>query len=376
MNRRSWIGSFLLLVMVVSVGVGLAAWKYTAIQASEAASANQPEPMESVTVAFAKEIEHRHTATSIGTVLALRSITLRNELPGTVRYVNLTPGQVVDTGMVLVALDVSVEEAELRAQEAQSALARTVLTRRNNLSHDRATTQEEVDRARADLDVALAQIARTKAIIARKTIRAPFHARVGMANLHPGQYLNEGTELTTLQGIDDAAHVDFTVTQQVAAGLREGDSVEVSASGQSSSIVAKIVAVDARIDPLTRNAMVRARIEGAANASSPGSSVRVRVPIGSLRKAVAVPASAMRKGPGGDQVFVIEPDKNGKTRAHVRQVESGAMLGDEVVIYAGLSVGERVAVSGSFKLREAALVAIARSPEGGSGSGQVMVGER
>ena len=376
MNRRSWIGSFLLLVMVVSVGVGLAAWKYTAIQAIEAASANQPEPMESVTVAFAKEIEHRHTATSIGTVLALRSITLRNELPGTVRYVNLTPGQVVDTGMVLVALDVSVEEAELKAQEAQSALARTVLTRRNNLSHDRATTQEEVDRARADLDVALAQIARTKAIIARKTIRTPFHSRVGMANLHPGQYLNEGTELTTLQGIDDAAHVDFTVAQQIAADLREGDSVEVSAAGQSSPIAAKIVAVDARIDPLTRNAMVRARIEGAANAPSPGSSVRVRVPIGSPRKAVAVPASAMRKGPGGDQVFVIEPDKNGKTRAHVRQVESGAMLGDEVVIHAGLSVGERVAVSGSFKLREAALVAIAGSPEDGSGSGQVIVGER
>ena len=376
MNRRSWIGSFLLLVMVVSVGVGLAAWKYTAIQASEAASANQPEPMESVTVAFAKEIEHRHTATSIGTVLALRSITLRNELPGTVRYVNLTPGQVVDTGMVLVALDVSVEEAELKAQEAQAGLSRTVLKRRNNLSHDRATTQEEVDRARADRDIALAQIARTKAIIARKTIRASFRARVGMADLHPGQYLNEGTELTTLQGIDDAVHVDFTVTQQVAAGLREGDSVEVSASGQSSSIVAKIVAVDARVDPTTRNAMVRARIEGAANAPSPGASVRIRVSIGLPRKAVAVPVSAMRKGPGGDQVFVIEPDKNGKTRAHVRQVESGAMIGDEVVIYAGLSAGERVAVSGSFKLREAVLVAIAGSPEDGNGSGQVIVGER
>lgn len=376
MNRRSWIGSFLLLVMVVSVGVGLAAWKYTAIQASEAASANQPEPMESVTVAFAKEIEHRHTATSIGTVLALRSITLRNELPGTVRYVNLTPGQVVDTGMVLVALDVSVEEAELKAQEAQAGLSRTVLKRRNNLSHDRATTQEEVDRARADRDIALAQIARTKAIIARKTIRASFRARVGMADLHPGQYLNEGTELTTLQGIDDAVHVDFTVTQQVAAGLREGDSVEVSASGQSSSIVAKIVAVDARVDPTTRNAMVRARIEGAANAPSPGASVRIRVSIGLPRKAVAVPVSAMRKGPGGDQVFVIEPDKNGKTRAHVRQVESGAMIGDEVVIYAGLSAGERVAVSGSFKLREAVLVAIAGSPEDGNGSGKVIVGER
>jgi len=315
-------------------------------------------------------------ATSIGTVLALRSITLRNELPGTVRSVSLTPGQIVDTGMVLVALDVSVEEAELKAQEAQAALARTVLDRRKNLSHDRATTQEEVDRARADFDISLAQIARTKAIIARKTIRAPFHARVGMADLHIGQYLNEGTELTTLQGIDDAVHVDFTVAQQVAAGLREGDSVVVSAAGQSSTIPARIVAVDARIDPTTRNAAVRARIEGAANAPSPGASVRVRVPVGSLRKAVAIPASALRKGPGGDQVFVIESDKNGKMRAHLRPVESGAMLGDEVVIHAGLSASEQVAVSGSFKLREAALVTIAGSPEDKSGAGQMVVGER
>ena len=172
----------------------------------------------------------------------------------------------------------------------------------------------------ADRDVALAQIARTKAIIARKTIRAPFRARVGMADLHPGQYLNEGTELTTLQGVDDAVHVDFTVAQQVAAGLRKGDSVDVFAAGESSPIAARIVAVDARIDSTTRNAMVRARIERPANAPAPGASVRVRVPVGPPRKAVAVPVSAMRKGPGGDQVFVIELDKSGKTRAHVRQV--------------------------------------------------------
>ena len=376
MNRRGWIGSSLLLVMVVAVGVGLAVWKYASIQETRATSANQPEPMESVTVAIAKDLEHRQTTTSIGTVLALRSITLRNELPGTVRQVRLTPGQVVDAGTVLVALDVSVEEAELKAQVAQALLAETVLDRRQHLSQDLATTQEEVDQARANRDVALAQIARTKAIIARKTIRAPFRVRVGIADVHPGQYLNEGTQLTTLQGVDNAVNVDFTVTQQVAAGLREGDSVDVSASGQSSSIAAKIVAIDARIDPMTRNAMVRARIEGAANAPSPGASVRVRVPIGLPRKAVAVPVSAMRKGPGGDQVFVIELDKSGKTRAHVRQVESGAMLGDEVVIHAGLSAGERVAVSGSFKLREAALVAIAGSPEDGGGSGQVILGER
>lgn len=358
-NRPRWIGSALLLLMVVSTGAGLATWKYAAIQDSAAASANQPEPMESVMVAVAEEREHRQTTTSIGTVLALRSITLRNELAGTVRQVRLTPGQIVEAGTVLVALDVAVEEAELKAQKAQAALAKTVLARRQHLSLDLATAQEEVDRARADLDVALAQIARTEAIIARKTIRAPFRAKVGMADVHPGQYLNEGTQLTTLQGVDEAAHVDFTVAQQVAAGLREGERVDVLAPGSSSPIQAKIVAIDARVDPTTRNAMVRARIDRATEAPPPGASVRVLVPIGTLRKAVAVPVSALRKGPGGDQVFVIQTDQEGKTRAYARQVESGAMVGDEVVTYAGLNPGERVAASGSFKLRDGVLVAVA-----------------
>jgi membrane fusion protein, multidrug efflux system len=376
MNRRSWLGSWMLILLVIVAGISLASWKYTSIQESAAFSANQPEPMETVMSISAREIEHRHSTTSIGTVLALRSITLRNELAGTVRQVRLTPGQVVEPGTLLVALDVSVEEAELKAQEAQAGLAKTVLERRRGLSQDFATTQEEVDRARADLDVALAQIARTKAIIARKTIRAPFRARVGLADVHPGQYLNEGTQLTTLQGVDETAHVDFTVPQQVAAGLREGDTVELSVGTDSPPIPATIVALDSRIDSATRNALVRAKIQHAANAPAPGASVRVRIPVGSARRAVAVPVSALRKGPGGDQVFVITPDKDGKPRAHVRQVESGAMLGDELVILAGLSPGELVAASGSFKLRESVLVAVTATPADGMGQASIMVGKQ
>jgi membrane fusion protein (multidrug efflux system) len=362
MNRRHWIGTSLLLALVLSTGLGLVAWKYESIQDSVAASANQPEWMESVTVAVALEMDHRQTTTSIGTVLALRSVMLKNELAGTVREVRLTPGQIVEAGTLLVALDVSVEEAELKAQEAQAALAKTVLNRRQNLSQELATTQEEVDRARADLDIAQAQIARTKAIIAKKTIRAPFRARVGIADVHPGQYLNEGTLLTTLQGIGEAVHVDFTVAQQIAATLRNGETVEVFPAGDPVPLQAKIVALDARVDPTTRNAVVRAKIEGTDHAPAPGASVRIRVPVGPPRKAVAIPVSALRKGPHGDQVFVIAPDQDHKTRAHARQVESGAMVGDQVVIHAGLDAGETVAASGSFKLREGVLVAIASEP--------------
>ncbi len=363
MNRHNWIGSIFLVLFVLLLGVGLAAWKYDSIQAEQAAAANQPEPMESVTVAVARAIDHRPTTTSIGTVLALRSVTLKNELAGTVRDVRLVPGQIVEAGTLLVALDVSVEEAELKAQEAQAALAKTVLDRRQGLREELATTQEEVDRARADLDVAQAQMARTKAVIAKKTIRAPFRARVGIADVHPGQYLDEGTLLTTLQGLGDAVHVDFSVPQQVAASLRVGESVEVFAAGNSPVVMAKLVALDARVDPTTRNAMVRARIEGTRHAPAPGSSVRVRIPVGSMHKAVAIPVSALRKGPGGDQVFVVAADKDGRTRVRARQVESGAMFGDEIVIQSGLTAGERIAALGSFKLRDGILVAVAETIE-------------
>ena len=356
-NRRGWIGSVVLLAAIVGTGGVLAALKVSSVRQSEAAAANQFEPMEAVTVATARALQHREATTSIGTVLALRSVTLRNEVPGTIRYARLTPGQIVEAGAVLVALDVAVEEAELKSHEAQTNLAETVLRRAERLIAEGAAPQAELDRARAQRDVALAEIARVKAIIARKTIRAPFRARIGISDVHQGQYLSEGTVLTTLQGVGDALHVDFTVSQETAAHLKAGDQVEVVAGEGTASVAARVAAIDAKIDPTTRNAIVRATINGGKSAPAPGASVRVIVPVGPARPAVAIPVSALRKGPGGDHVFVVEADSSGKLRAHVRQVQSGTVVGDDVLIHSGLEPGDQVAASGSFKLRESVLIA-------------------
>src|SRR5688500_537793 len=115
--------SSILIGALLAAAVSLGAWKVSAIRGAEAASANQPEPTETIAAATAAARPHQETATAIGTVLAPRSITLRNEVPGTVRLVGLRPGQVVEAGAVLVAFDVSVETAELRALEAQARLA-------------------------------------------------------------------------------------------------------------------------------------------------------------------------------------------------------------------------------------------------------------
>ena len=221
----------------------------------------------------------------------------------------------------------------------------------------------ELDKARAERDVALAQMARTRAIIERKTIRAPFRARIGISDVHPGQYLNEGTELTSLQGVDDAAYVDFTVAQQVAAALERAARVDILAPAASrADRAARRRDRRARRpgDPERRRACARRCGE---RVQRPAPSVRVRVPVGPPRLAVAVPVNALRKGPARRPRF---RDRATTSRARpaptcVRS-RAGALLGDEVLIESGLAPGERVAASGSFKLRDAVLVAIARRP--------------
>lgn len=358
-HQRS-LASLLLVFAVLSLTATLAVWKGDALREAEAASLNQPEPAETVMTATVREIIERPATTAIGTVLALRSVTLRNELAGTVREVHLVPGAIVDEGALLAVLDVSVERAELAALEARAALADSTLARLERLIRENATSQSTVDQARASRDVAHADIARTRAIIERKTVRAPFRARVGLADVHTGQYLDAGTVLTTLQAVSGAVHVDFAVPQAVAARLRRGDTVAVSAGPDAPPLSAAIVAIDARVDPDTRNATVRARLNGAAGAlPAPGASVQVSVPTGPPRTVRVIPATALRKGPEGDHVFVLRPSEGPQLRAGARRIETGALAGDDVYVTRGLEVGEQIATSGSFKLRDGMLVAVA-----------------
>jgi membrane fusion protein (multidrug efflux system) len=88
--------------------------------------------------------------------------------------------------------------------------------------------------------------------------------------------------------------------------------------------------------------------------------------VGAPDRAIVVPVTSLRRGPGGDHVFVIEPDAGGKPRAHQRIVAGGAMLGDEIVVRDGLKAGDQVAATGAFKLREGILVHVV--PDGSAGA--------
>jgi len=352
-----WVASLLLIVAVLGTGAVLYLWKARSEAAAAQAAASQPPPMWAVEAAEVRTRPFASSTTSIGTVRALQSITLRNELPGTVHKVSLQTGQVVEAGAVLVELDVAVEQAELDALEAEAKLAASMLARMEQALSKQGASAADVDRARAEQDKAMANVARTKAVIERKRLRAPFRARVGFVDLHVGQYLDAGATVTTLQGTEDAVHVDYAVTQDIAAHLAVGSEVEIVVTGQPPA-QAKIVAMDARVDTTTRNTSIRALLRGLSPMPQPGASVRVRTPKEAPVEVMVVPATALRRGSDGDHVFAIVKNAQGALIAEVRRVTSGASLGDEVVIKDGLKVGDRVAAAGSFKLFGGALIAV------------------
>lgn len=359
-----WVASLLLIVAVLGAGALIYFWKNRADAAAAQVAASQPPPMWGVESAEVRTRSFARSTTSIGTVRALQSISLRNELPGTVHKVSLATGQVVEAGSVLVELDVAVELAELKALEAEAKLAASMLVRMEQALSKQGASAADVDRAHAEHDKALANVARTKAVIERKRLRAPFHARVGFVDLHVGQYLDAGAMVTTLQGTEDAVHVDYAVTQDVAAHLAVGSDVEVVVTGQPTA-VAKIVAMDARVDSTTRNTSIRALLRGLSPMPQPGASVRVRTPLEAPAEVMVVPVSALRRGPGGDHVFTIVKNASGALVADMRRVQSSSSLGDEVVIKDGLKLGEKVAAAGSFKLFPGALIAVVDKEKAG-----------
>jgi membrane fusion protein (multidrug efflux system) len=389
MKRGRVIGTTVLVLSVLALAGGLAAYKYRQIRAAM----NQPafEPMETVTVGQAQLAPLRPTISIIGTVAAVRSVTLKNEVVGTVKTVGVTSGQIVKAGDVLLQMCTAVDEAQIeaaeasvrsaqaniRASEAEVALANTNVRRLESAVATNAAPQVDLDRARAEVDRARSALDRDKAAVAqaeanilplkamrdKKTIRAPFGGRVGIVDTHLGQYLAEGTEMTTLTEVADSVFVDFAVPQALAVALVPGSTVGLTTEAGGSLGVATVVAADARIDRLTRNATLRATASGDITRLAAGASVRVAVPTGPERQVVAIPVVALRKGPEGDHVYRIEKDEQDPTGQTLRAkrvfVVSGPSMNDMVLIREGLQAGEQIATSGSFKLRPGVKVAIA-----------------
>ncbi|MCA9133148.1 MAG: efflux RND transporter periplasmic adaptor subunit [Planctomycetales bacterium] len=350
-----WLGSLGLVLLTLAVLAGLGFYKYSQMQKAM----NMPPPPEqpiTVVVAPAQEITYRQSTTMIGTILAPRSIELSNEIAGTVSAVHFEPGQIVEQDQLLLEFDTSVERAQLDAAKARRRIAESVYERTREAAATRAVTPSELDEATAQLAQATAEVEELDAIIRRKTLRAPFRAKIGLADTHPGQFLPSGFRIASLQSIDDYVFVDFRIPQSAADSVHVGDTVALLV--QHHQLAGTVHAIDAQADRQSRNLLARIKVASNPDFLVPGDSVKVLLEYGEPQTTAAVPVEALRVAPMQTFVYVVEPDSEGALRARERSVVPGPSRGEWLSIRSGLSAGERVAADGSFKLRDGALVAV------------------
>jgi len=346
---------FVVLILVLGLLIGGIFW-FKQQQAAQMAAMMAPPPPATVTATEVQAQDWRPRLQAVGTVSATQGIELANEVGGLVREIAFESGQQVARGEVLLKLDDEVDQAELRGLQAALELARLKFKRVERLIKDRSVSQSEYDTAQAELSNARAQVASKQAMIAKKVIRAPFDGQLGLRAVSLGQYLPAGSSIAPLVKLDPV-YVDFSLPERYLPQLAVGQTVRVNVDAHQQTFEGSLAAIDPDVDAKTRQIRMRAEFPNPEGLLRPGMFARVALDLGRNEPVLSLPRVAITYAPYGDSVYVII-DAEGKLTVQQRQVQTGAVLGERVVIESGLSEGQRVVLTGQVKLRNGAAVQI------------------
>src|SRR5438093_1952178 len=302
-RRRVWIVAVAALVAVVLVLVGI---KGLQIRTMINAGKSFAPPPESVSSAKVQASQWEASRSAVGTLVAVRAVTVASEVPGLVRRIGFESGAFVHRGDVLVELDSSTEQAQLAAAKADAELARATLERSRTLRASDYSSAADLDAADARAKQTTATVAQLQATIAKKTIRAPFDGRVAIRQVELGQVLSPGTLVASLQSIHPI-HADFWLPQQALTDLASGLKVRLPTDVfPQQSWEGAVTTINHEVDVSTRNVRVRATFPNPDGRLRPGMFANVDVISPQKRSVVAIPSTAVIYAPYGDSVFVLE----------------------------------------------------------------------
>lgn len=336
---------------------------------------NMPQPAATVSAAPARQQRWAEGGEAVGTLVAVNGTDVTTEAGGVVRSIEFEAGQPVAAGAVLVRLNSANEDATLKALETSATLAETQAHRWQQLGQDKLVSLDEVQQRTAAAASARAQVEAQRALIAQKTIRAPFAGVLGLRKVNLGQYVAPGMAIVSLQQLDPI-YLDFTLPEQLIGKLAEGMPVQARIDAlPGRTFEGRISAVEPQVDASTRNFKAQATLRNPDGALRPGVFAKVGFDLGNARDVVVIPQTAVSFNPYGNAVFVIskvkrkpgETDMQGKPLAGdklvatQRFIKTGATRGDLIAVTEGLKPGEQVATSGLLKLRNGAEVTINNS---------------
>jgi membrane fusion protein (multidrug efflux system) len=339
-------------VVLLVAGIGFVVFRNIMQQIAQG---SVPQPPVVVTAIKAATQEWQPQLNAVGSLRAVRGVDVTTEIAGLVREIRFKSGDEVKAGAILIQLNADSDLAQLASLKAAADLAQVTLTRDRVQLAAEAISQAQIDNDEADLKSKRAQAAGQQATIDKKTIRAPFSGRLGITLVNPGQYLNPGDKVVTLQTIDPI-FIDFNVPQQQISEVSLGQPVTVVSDAYlAQTFSGKVTAIDAKVDTATRNVQIEATVTNPKRLLLPGMFGRSAVDSGEKKTYLTLPQTAITYNPYGATVFVAvdKKDAKGNPQLQAQQIfiTPGPTRGDQVAILKGVSEGATVVTSGQLKLK-------------------------
>jgi membrane fusion protein (multidrug efflux system) len=322
----------------------------------------QPPPV-TVTATKAEYQSWQPELKSVGSLRAERGVDVTSEVAGLVSTVFFKSGDDAKEGQMLVQLNADSDIARLHSLQAQAELAKTVYERDKKQFEIQAISQAILDGDASDLKNKQAQVAEQAALVDKKTIRAPFAGRLGISTVNPGQYVNPGDKIVTLQSLD-LIYADFYLPQQELSRVSLGQTVVASTDTYPGrAFTGRITAINPKVDTATRNVQVEATLLNPGHKLLPGMYASVEVKAGAQQRYLTLPQTAVTFSPYGETAYLVEQTGKGPKGEQVltvRQtfVTTGPTRGDQIAILKGIKEGETVVTSGQLKLKNGSRVTI------------------
>lgn len=323
-------------------------------------------PAQTVSTIEATEKSWQPQVEAVGTLKAVHGVDLAPEVSGTVSGIHFHSGEEVKAGTLLLTLDARTDLAKLQSLEAAAALTEQTFQRDQQQFKEKAISQATLDADTANLKSARAQVAEQQALIAKKSMRAPFAGRLGIRDVDLGQYLNPGAKIVTLQALDPI-FVDFYLPQKSIQQITVGDKVTVKTDAfPDRTFRGEVAAINPKIDLSTRNVEIRARVHNPKHQLLPGMFATTDIQIGAPQRHVTLPQTAISFNPYGNTVFLVKKQGQNaaskpKLVAEQKFVTTGDTRGDQIAILKGVEPGDVVVTSGQMKLRNGIPVVVNNS---------------
>ncbi|MDO9106195.1 MAG: efflux RND transporter periplasmic adaptor subunit [Methylovulum sp.] len=326
----------------------------------------QGEPPQTVSTMTANYQNWLPKLAAVGSVRASQGVDLSAEVAGVVNEIHFKQGDNVTIHAPLLQLRADNDLAKLKSLAATAELARITYRRNEAQLNAKAISQQTLDADKANLDVALANVAEQQALVDKKTIRAPFTGQLGIRAVDVGQYLDAGTSISTLQALD-TVFVDFFLPQQALAVLKTGQNVTVKTDtypGQD--FTGAISVINPKVELNTRNVQIRATLKNPDHRLLPGMYTTVDIAIGEAQRHITLPRSAVSFNPFGATVYLVvnkgtSDQSPAKAIAKQSFVTTGETRGDQIAVLTGVNEGDTVVTSGQIKLRNGTPVLVNNS---------------